>query len=299
MNPTSGDGQNESTEKQWPRVLKLNREEFRQSVAVAELAVRLCELKKASTKAPSEKEDFDPAQSLDEAWKLIEGARDRVLRPQTHAEYLAAQGGSREAAGNVVERSLSASHVPFEKLCDPKRKGNLETIHRVNWKVLTEPGFDDRFWKYWRYCGEKWKYWKVGEKPTPSTQSECAALATLSQDAEEWKKCGQRVLDCWKREGVPPNTFLAFASGYFDFELGIEFITGEHRPERALPWFRRFLKSRFANEHEAERAMAQYREKRFTLGEPFSLKDEFAKWKHNEKSDNAKLSREARGKRGS
>jgi hypothetical protein len=90
---------------------------------------------------------------------------------------------------------------------------------------------------------------------------------------------------------------LAIASGYFDFERGVKVITGENRLDRALPAFRRFLKSRFAKEDMAERAMAKYR-KRFAPREPYLLKDEFAKWKRKEKSRDAKLSREGRGKRG-
>jgi hypothetical protein len=166
MKRTSGGGENESAETQWPRVAKIAGEEFQQSYAVAQLAAKLCELKKASPRIPAEKENLDPAKFFDEAWKLIESARDRVLREQTEAEYLAARGGSREAAENAVVRILSASRVPFQKVCNPKsNKGDTKTIYGVSWKVFTtERGFDDLFWAYWNDIGEKWKNPKQAEE---------------------------------------------------------------------------------------------------------------------------------------
>ena len=114
-----------------------------------------------------------------------------------------------------------------------------------------------------------------------------------------WKERGQSMLASWKKDGVPGVHFLALASSYFDFERGVKFITGESRLDRALFSFRRFLKSRFANEDMAERAIAEYSEKAFgSVEESYSLKDKFAKWKREEKSCNAKASRKARGKRG-
>ena len=269
--PASADNQNESTEK--PKIAKL---EFQQSFAVAQLAVKLCTLKKAESKAPLERESLTPGNFLAAAWELIQSARKHVSRPQTDAEYLAAHGGSDEATENVLVRSQSKSHIPFQKLCDPKyrNKGVSVTIHGVTWKVFrSERAFDNLFWSYWD-------------------------ATSIIKDEGERKDYGQKVLDSWKRDGVPPNTFLALASGYFDFERAVKFITGEGRLDCALPWFRRFLKSRFADEDMAERAMAEYREKRFAPLEPYSLKDEFVKWKRLEKSRLAQGSRKARGKRG-
>jgi hypothetical protein len=124
-------------------------------------------------------------------------------------------GGSHEAAENVVKRILSASRVPFEKLCDPEyhNKEDSVTVHGLTWKLYrSEAGFNDLFQAYWRYIGEQWKQWKDGKKPpAPCTESECAALATVSRDEDAWKKRGQSVLDSWKRDGVPPNNFLALA----------------------------------------------------------------------------------------
>jgi hypothetical protein len=161
--------------------------------------------------------------------------------------------------------------VPFEKLCDPEyhNKEDSVTIHGQTWKVFRrERDFDDLFWNYWD-------------------------ATTSIKDEGERKEYGQKVLDSWKRDGVPPNDFLALASGYFDFERGVKVITGENRPERALRWFRRFLKSRFADGDMAERVMAEYRQKGFASSRSlFALKDEFAKWKRKEKSRSA---RQARG----
>jgi len=83
MKPTLGDEQNESTGVQWPRTLKVEPEEFRQCYAAANLAVKLCELKKANSRVPLEKENLEPEKFLDEAWKLIESAREHVSRSQT------------------------------------------------------------------------------------------------------------------------------------------------------------------------------------------------------------------------
>src|SRR4030095_4893006 len=96
----------------WPQVPKIaNADEFQQSFAIAQLAVRLCELRRMTSKIPPEKENLDPKKFLEQAWEFIQNARERVLRPQTNAEYLIAHDGSHDAAENVVERVLSASPV--------------------------------------------------------------------------------------------------------------------------------------------------------------------------------------------
>ena len=83
-----------------------------------------------------EKENLDPKKFLDEAWQLIEKAREKVLRAQTDEEYLVAHGGSRDAAEKVIGHILQQSRVPFQKLCDPNRnEGDTEMIHGVQWKV--------------------------------------------------------------------------------------------------------------------------------------------------------------------
>ena len=239
---------------------------------------------------------------------------------QSNAEYLMAQGGSHEAAENVVGRILEASRIPFQKLCDPERKrGDTELIKlpdvetgktiEVKWKVCrSERDFDNLFWDLWNDYGEQWTEWMKGEKPRTSWMKRDAvtfAKAAYNKGKypggfkQLWKERGQSVLASWKRDGVPPGHFLALASVYFHFERGVKFITGENRLDRALPWFRRFLKSRFANEDIAERAMAEYREKAFaSVEECYSLKDKFAKWKCQEKSRLAQESRKTRGKRG-
>ena len=231
------------------------------------------------------------------------------LRSQTDVEQSLAAGADHQAGEKSVADKLRKALIPFQKLCNPERKkGYTEMICGVKWTVCrSERGFDDLFWAYWRDLGEQWAEWMKGEKPrTPWMKREAVTFWKLAHNKEKfpggfnqlWKERGQSLLASWKIDGVPPNHFLALASGYFDFERGVKFITGEDRLDRALPWFRRFLKSRFANEDMAEKAMAEYREKRFAPREPYSLKDEFAKWKRLEKSRNAQGSRKARGKRG-
>jgi hypothetical protein len=307
---------------EWPSVLKIANDEFQQSVAVAQLAVKLWENKIARVQGPLEKDkvrDEGPQTFLEEAWKLVQSSREHVLREQTDADYLAAHGGSHEAAENVVGRIRSKSRIQFRKLCDPKRnKGDTEIIPlfdvetgktiEVEWKVCcSERDFDNLFWDLWNDYGEQWTEWMKGDKPrTPWMKKDAVTFAKAAYNKEKypdgfkqlWKERGESVLASWKIDGVPAIHFLALAGGYFDFERAVQFITGKDRPDYALAWFRRFLKSRFADEDMAERAMAEYREKRFAPREPYSLKDEFAKWKRLEKSRLAQESRKARGKRG-
>jgi hypothetical protein len=139
---------------------------------------------------------------LAEAWELIQSASAHVSRPQTNAEYLVTEAGSDGAAENVVGSTLSASRVPFEKLCDPERnKGDTEIIKlsdvetgktiEVEWRVYRGKGgeraFDNLFWDYW--CANSipaWHWWAV-------------------------RMYGEKLLASWKCGGVPPNDFPALA----------------------------------------------------------------------------------------
>jgi hypothetical protein len=225
MKPGSGDDENESTEMPWPRVLRIaSSDEFRQSFAVAQLAVKLCTLKKAESKVPLERENLTPGNFLAAAWELIQSAREHVSRPQTNAEYLVAHGGSHEAAENVVGRIRQASLVPFQKLCDPEyhNKEDSVTFHGQTWNVYrSERGFDDLFWAYWCDFGEKWKDPKQAEEQGKLrfdghsvqmySEEERQQLAQLARDADAWKQRGKQKLGEWKRDGIPPADFLALA----------------------------------------------------------------------------------------
>jgi len=220
MKPTNN--QNELTKAPLLRVLKLEREEFQQSFAVAELAVKLCELKMTSSNVPLEWKNPAPEKFLAKAWELIESAREYVLGAQTDAEYLAENSGSDEAAEKVIGRILQESRVPFRKLCDEERnQGDSEKIHGVEWKVYrSEHGFDNLFGASWNDYGEQWTEWMKGEKPrTPWMKRDAVTFWKLAHNKGEypvgfkqlWKERGQSLLDSWKRDGVPPNDFLALA----------------------------------------------------------------------------------------
>jgi len=158
MKPTDSQNESGSAPRSGLRVPKVSGEAFQQSFAVAQLAVKLCELKRAGLKTELLKEAETPEKFLEEAWKLIESAREHVLRPATNAEYVAAAGGSYEAMEHVVGRILQASRVSFLTLCDPEyhNKGDSVTIDGIDWKVYrSERGFYDLFWDYWRDIGEK------------------------------------------------------------------------------------------------------------------------------------------------
>jgi hypothetical protein len=224
MKPTSVNSQIESADPLWPSVLRIKGDEFQQSFAVAQLAVKLCEIKIARSKVPLEKENLTPEKFLAEAWKLIESAREHLLRPQTDVEYLAEQGGNKGALTEVFNRRFET--VPFQKLCDPKRnKGDSETLDGIEWKVyLSERTFDDLFWKYWHHIGERWKRGdqEIGTvreletkgKPRKNnfySESERKRLAARTRNTDAWKRRGKLLLNSWKRNGVPLADFLALA----------------------------------------------------------------------------------------
>jgi len=247
MKPASADGQNESAEAPWPCVPKIASSEFEQSVAVTQLAVKLCELQKRELQNKWEVEDkmfardvqtavtepekkrvneernrqmesriatLDPEGFLPRAWQLIENARKHVLRAQTDAEYLVAHGGSHEAAEIVVGRTLQNSRVRFKKVCDSKRhKGDTEPIHGVQWRVYTtDRGFEDLFFAWWHECGDRWKDADLAKiELDDKSYDERVVMAKLVSDPVVWKERGEAVLDSWKRDGLPPNDFLALA----------------------------------------------------------------------------------------
>src|SRR5262249_5750317 len=116
----------------------------------------------------------------------------------------AAQGGSHEAAENVLERKRRASLVPFEDLCNKTKTYTTIELHdaetgtiEVEWKVYkSEAGFDKLFWAYWR------------------ATSILRLRMIVSPDApgsapDKWEETGEALLALWKKDGVPPNDFLA------------------------------------------------------------------------------------------
>lgn len=228
MKPTTGDGENESRETQWPSVPKIaSADEFRQCLAVARLAVKLCELQKRELQNKWEAEDkkyahdiqtavtesekkrvneernkqmdlriatLDPEGFLSRAWQLIESAGEHVSRPQTNAEYLEEKGGSDKAAEAVVRRIMKASRISFNRLCNPKP-------NQVNSKSIEIHGADGTINVDWKpYTTELafdnlfWDYWNANSE---------------IKDEGKRKQYGQSLLTSWKRDGVRPNDFLA------------------------------------------------------------------------------------------
>jgi hypothetical protein len=230
MNASSADGKSETKETQWPTVPKIPGDEFQQSFAVAQLALKLWQGSKTSNVKSIEK--ADPKDFLADAWELIESAREHVLRPQTGVEYLAATDGSTEALVHVLERLYPASLVPFQQLCDSTRnQGDTEMIGRISWKVYrSERGFDELFRDYWQNIGEKLKRGdpEISTFETLDTQgklrrenfypeSKRKKIAALWKGKPEkmairWKKRGKRLINLWKKHGVPTADFLAFAN---------------------------------------------------------------------------------------
>jgi hypothetical protein len=174
MKANSTDGQSEPKETPWPSVLKIPGDEFQQSFAVAQLALKLWQASKTSNVKSIEK--ADPKDFLADAWELIESAREHVMRPQTDLEYLIEQGSPRDALAAIFGRRDRERMILFARLCDPNRnKADTEMIKlpdaesektiEVEWKVYcSERGFDDLFLAYWRDLGEQWTEWMKGEK---------------------------------------------------------------------------------------------------------------------------------------
>jgi hypothetical protein len=110
-------------------VVRIDSEEFKQSVAITQLAVKLCELERANPKVPLEKENLDPGKFLGEAWKLIEKAHEHVLRPQTEVESFSAKLRKREKVSRrhaapfpFIEQFL-AVRFPFVLILNDARAG--------------------------------------------------------------------------------------------------------------------------------------------------------------------------------
>jgi hypothetical protein len=240
---------------------------------------KLCNPEHKGDSKPIELFDAETGKTIEVKWKVCcsERAFDNL--------FLAYWRGIREQ----WKKEFSLDRERYDKLRIEAELADVCSQIRSRENALHGPGRDERKLKN--------ELRDLGEKRMDLEQRK--SLVDRVNDDKAWEKYGQSVLASWKRDGVPPNTFLALASGYFDFKRGVKFITGENRLDRALPWFRRFLRSRVADENMAERAMAESGEKAFTsVGKCYSLKDEFAKWKRPEKSRLAQESRKARGKRG-
>jgi hypothetical protein len=83
------------------------------------------------------------------------------------------------------------------------------------------------------------------------------------------------------------------------FERGVKFITKEKRLDRAMPWFRRFLRARSGSEKIYDDALATLRTRGFASVQVDTLRAAFAKWKAEEKSRTAKINRAKRKKKAS
>lgn len=78
--------------------------------------------------------------------------------------------------------------------------------------------------------------------------------------------------------------------GHLTFTPGVKFITGENVMTRAMPWFRRFIKSRTNSESQAEKQIVHRRANGFGPVKAELLRSAFAEWKLTEKSALAKKS---------
>jgi hypothetical protein len=82
------------------------------------------------------------------------------------------------------------------------------------------------------------------------------------------------------------------------FESGVKFITREKRLDRAMPWFRKFIRSRMPNEEACDMEITKWRKDGFTSARLFWLEFDFGRWKPKEKSLIAKTKSGKRKKKG-
>ena len=195
MKPGSADGENEGEALRRSGVPELGQEEFAQSLAVAQLAVKLCELAIGNPINQSNKAELTAEKFVADARALIKKAREHVSVP------LPGMGWSGDEAQDFVAGVLAESRVTFVRLCDCGRnKGDRELIVlrdavtgetiEVDWLMYRGAGgeraFDTMFRSYWE-------------------------ATSRIEDEGEMEECGRRVLASWKKDGVPGNTFLRFA----------------------------------------------------------------------------------------
>ena len=79
--------------------------------------------------------------------------------------------------------------------------------------------------------------------------------------------------------------------GRCKFERGVKLITRERRLERAMPWFRKFLRERSASEKIYDAALTTAGATGFTSVQVITLRKAFGEWKPSQKSRSSSVSR--------
>ena len=85
--------------------------------------------------------------------------------------------------------------------------------------------------------------------------------------------------------------------GHWAFAPGVKFITGEQVMIRAMPWFRKFIKSRTSSDNHAEKQIAYRQANGFGPVKVELMRGAFAEWKITEKSALARKSATAKGRK--
>jgi hypothetical protein len=100
-----------------------------------------------------------------------------------------------------------------------------------------------------------------------------------------------RDLDLLRRDAEKRDAEL---EPHRSFETGVKFITGEKRFDRAMPWFRKFIKTRSDSEKVCDEAIATARAKGFRTIQLDSLQAQFNQWKASDRSQTARTNRAKR-----
>jgi hypothetical protein len=132
-----------------------------------------------------------------------------------------------------------------------------------------------------------------------STEAEMKAKGGVM---DEGLKKAFLTIDDWKEtiDGLPRKVaeyFDTVFEKYRSFEPGVKFITREKRLDRAMPWFRKFIRSRTPNEQACNMEIAKARKDGFTGARLFTLNWDFDGWKVKEKSRMARTKSAKRKKK--
>ena len=130
-------------------------------------------------------------------------------------------------------------------------------------------------------------------RKTTEDDGGAVGLARLAVVAEGIPDEGLRkafLEETWRgpgKDGLPEKLaeyFDTLLGRYRPFERGVKLITQENRFDRAMPLFRRFVRSTRENEKACEEAINEARGKGFSLLQLIQLTGAFPDWKAKEKS---------------
>jgi hypothetical protein len=199
-----------------------------------------------------------------------------------------------KASGNTSEtRHASAGTCHSRRICpdvcqkDPSRAIEIAKALRVEARrEISKSGGGKEVWKV--LC------------EITAEQGRKEAQARGEQFDERFHEAWASAYDMDLVDNLPRELVEYIApkfTKYRSFESGVKYITGEKRLVRAMPWFRKFIRSRTQNEEACEMEIVKRRRDGFTPGKLLWLGMHFDLWKPKEKSLIAKTKSAKRRKK--